>query len=548
MSAPRHAENAFGDDVALDERGAAGDRRTAGLVREPQPPPRDGGVPGLVVERELAAQRFEREAEVGEVLDQRAEVQLADRGHRTRRTGRVADHPLADRAVHQGTRPQVRDLLPDVRVRAERVAGRIGHAADVGDEIVDRLGGVHPSGGDGDTLERQGAHGNSPAAVHLSHDRVVGHEHVVEEDLVELRLAEQVRERPDRHTLAVHRQQEVRDALVPRPAAGAGEQDRVRRQLGAAGPDLLALDPPAALDLRGPGPQRCEVRARVGFGEQLAPDLLAGEDRTQVTPLLRLCAEVDDGRAGEVLADGVEPFRGSGQVALLAEDRPHPLVQALSAVLARPGEAGVPALVDHGLPRPPERQLLDQVRGLGPGQLRQVLVQPGAQLLAEPGLVRGVREIHQPSFDWMSARRTCFWILPVAVIGNAGTISSRSGSFWVASLCSRSSAVTSSSDSAGAASARTTYTQTFSPSRSSGMPTAATLATAGWPSRWSSISRALMFMPPRMMMSLSRPVTRTKPSASIRPRSPDREKPSGVNSAAVCSSSRKYSIMWLGPR
>jgi non-specific serine/threonine protein kinase len=42
-----------------------------------------------------------------------------------------------------------------------------------------------------------------------------------------------------------------------------------------------------------------------------------------------------------------------------------------------------------------------------------------------------------PSFSLMSARRICFWTLPVAVMGRDDTISRRSGSFCVASFCSR---------------------------------------------------------------------------------------------------------------
>src|SRR6266550_1252304 len=98
MSSPRHAENAFGDDVALDERRAAGDCRAACLVGEAEPPAGAGSLLGGVVEPELAGERFEREAEVGKVLDQRAEVQLADGGDWAQgfASGRTGDHSLAD--------------------------------------------------------------------------------------------------------------------------------------------------------------------------------------------------------------------------------------------------------------------------------------------------------------------------------------------------------------------------------------------------------------------------------------------------------------------
>ncbi|CNH46060.1 Uncharacterised protein [Mycobacterium tuberculosis] len=57
-----------------------------------------------------------------------------------------------------------------------------------------------------------------------------------------------------------------------------------------------------------------------------------------------------------------------------------------------------------------------------------------------------------------------------------------------------------------------------------------------------------MFIPPRMTMSLVRPVTRTYPSSVILPRSPDLEKPSSVKRAAVSSGLARYSIMCAGPR
>ena len=51
--------------------------------------------------------------------------------------------------------------------------------------------------------------------------------------------------------------------------------------------------------------------------------------------------------------------------------------------------------------------------------------------------------------------------------------------------------------------------QARSPSRGSGMPTIATACTAGWRNIRPSISTTGMFSPPRMIMSLARPVMRT---------------------------------------
>src|SRR6516165_4234827 len=104
--------------------------RSATMLRwmKVEPPAGVSSLRRAVVEPELAGERPERETEVGEVLDQRAEVELADGGHRAGgfAGGRAGDHPLADGVVHQRPRPQVGDLLSHVRVGAERVPRRVG--------------------------------------------------------------------------------------------------------------------------------------------------------------------------------------------------------------------------------------------------------------------------------------------------------------------------------------------------------------------------------------------------------------------------------------
>ncbi|WP_212592159.1 hypothetical protein, partial [Pseudonocardia sp. Ae707_Ps1] len=69
----------LGDDVALDECGAAGDGGAPRLVGQSLPSTLGGGLLGGI---ELAAQRRQRLAEVGQILDQGAEVELSDRGDR----------------------------------------------------------------------------------------------------------------------------------------------------------------------------------------------------------------------------------------------------------------------------------------------------------------------------------------------------------------------------------------------------------------------------------------------------------------------------------
>src|SRR5260370_8065740 len=122
MSSPTDAENGFGDEVALDERRAAGDRRAACLVGQAEPPAGAGSLLGGVVEPELAGERFKREAEVGKVPDQRAEVPLAERGARAGRPGgdRAGDHPRGEGGVPQGPRPQAAPPPPPPPARPRR--------------------------------------------------------------------------------------------------------------------------------------------------------------------------------------------------------------------------------------------------------------------------------------------------------------------------------------------------------------------------------------------------------------------------------------------
>ena len=106
-------------------------------------------------------------------------------------------------------------------------------------------------------------------------EMVVGHEHVVEEHLVELRVAGDLHERTHLDAGRLHVDDEVRDALVLRRVGiGAGEADAPPRELRVAGPHLLAREQPAVVDARRRGRQRREVGAGVGLAEQLAPDLV----------------------------------------------------------------------------------------------------------------------------------------------------------------------------------------------------------------------------------------------------------------------------------
>jgi hypothetical protein len=250
------------------------------------------------------------------------------------------------------------------------------------------------------TFVGQRGHRDAPAAVHLAEHQVVGHEDVVEEHLVELGLAEHVRQRPHSDAGTVHRQQEVRDALVPWASAGAGEQDRVRGEMGPAGPDLLAPHHPATVHFSRFGPKRRQVRAGFRLGEQLAPDLVARQDRFQETLFLRVRAELNHGRPGEVLADSVQPLRGARAVGLLVEHRTQLHAGSGPAVLLRPRQAAVARVEQHALPLPPKRLLRDEVSRFRPREPGKRGPEPGPDLGPELAFLRRIHQIHQRTSSW----------------------------------------------------------------------------------------------------------------------------------------------------
>ena len=85
-----------------------------------------------------------------------------------------------------------------------------------------------------------------PAVADAADDVLVGDPRVLDEELVELRLAGDLAQRPDLDRVLLHVHQEVGQALVLRRlGVGARDEHAPLRVLRAAGPDLLAGDDPA---------------------------------------------------------------------------------------------------------------------------------------------------------------------------------------------------------------------------------------------------------------------------------------------------------------
>ena len=151
-----------------------------------------------------------------------------------------------------------------------------------------------------------------------------------EEDLVELRLARDLAQRPHLDAGRVHVDEEVREVPVARRVRVAlRDEDAEVGDVRERRPHLLPVDDvdvAAALGARARGG---EVGARVRLREALAPDLVGGEDRLEVARLLLLRPVRDDRRPGHVEADHADVGRSLRRGELLVEDR-------LEAVRARP--------------------------------------------------------------------------------------------------------------------------------------------------------------------------------------------------------------------
>jgi len=222
-----------------------------------------------------------------------------------------------------------------------RDAAFVGQA----EELVEELGVDDELAGVGAALVGERRAGDPPAAVEWTDQLVVGHERSVEEDLVEVGLVGDLAEWPDVDPRRSHVDHERGDALVLRRLGiGAGEAQAPVGELGIGGPHLLAVEFPTAVDFDGPGGDSGEVRAGIGFGEELAEQLVGVEDAREPALLLRVGAVGQQGRADQVHADPTDQLRGSGAGQLLLNDVVVQRRRIAAAEGARPRDADEPGI------------------------------------------------------------------------------------------------------------------------------------------------------------------------------------------------------------
>ena len=214
------------------------------------------------------------------LVDVLVELRHRQLRHRSLRSGGagtpVGCGPQVGQPVDLGGDPQLHDT-----VALHRVVG-LGALPGV-DQVADRTGALRRCGtADGDAFvhERCDRHRPTPALVVEAH--TVGNPHVGEVDLVELCVAGHLAKGSGLDSWSVHVHQERSDAAVlGNLRVGACYQQPVARDVGQCGPDLLAVDHPFVAVALCPGGEGGNVRAGTGLGEQLAPDVLVREQRSQ---------------------------------------------------------------------------------------------------------------------------------------------------------------------------------------------------------------------------------------------------------------------------
>src|SRR6185437_1872661 len=92
-----------------------------------------------------------------------------------------------------------------------------------------------------------------------------------------------------------------------------------------------------------------------------------------------------------------------GTAEFVVEDRLVSGAEAAAAVLRRPGQADIAAVVERALPAPHHRAHVRVALHFGAPVRRRVGREPGPHLLAEARLLRGLEVVHQPRASRVAA-------------------------------------------------------------------------------------------------------------------------------------------------
>src|SRR5918995_3926130 len=424
-------EGAVGDDVLLHLGGAGADRRVALERVQARPRAAVDGIGAALGEQPRRSEQVDRQ--LGERLSQVAPLQLRQRdlGPVLLALDDLGQRPVVEELRVLDVRERPGDALTDLgiaqRVRVGGLGGR-DHRAQ-----VRRHRDREPGGADALVPER--AHRDLPALAFLAEPAVGRDAGVGEPHLVEELVAGDVADRAAFDPRRVHVDDKRGDALV---LDAALDRLRVRPQQEQApvgemrrrDPDLLAIHCVLVAVADGCRAQVGQVGAGFRLAEPLAPVLRRVEDAGQPTLLLLVGAPLDDHGADLPDAVGVVDARRAHARILLGVDDVLDRRRLAPTPVLGPVDRGPPALVEPALPVLPallaardarlhpagaaaargSGGLADRCRRAGARdgarrevlvaapvgeELRQVLLQPSAQLVAERDVLGGVSEIHR---------------------------------------------------------------------------------------------------------------------------------------------------------
>src|SRR6185437_546539 len=328
----------LGDDVLLDLRGAAVDGRDHGRAQ----------VALHRILRRVAVAAHDLETVERAALCKLGGRELRHRGLlRQHAVGLLVGEPgdLADEQARAGqVRGHLRELVLEGLEGADRAA-ELAPLLRVRERVVERpLGQAERGGGQNDALLVQPGHELGPAGAGLPEQRVLGHAHVIEVQLVGVLTAQRV-DRRDGEALGLAGHEDHRHALVlVLGGLGSADNQHVAGLVGERAPHLRAVQHPLAVVADRGGLERSHVRARLRLRHR-DRQRAAGGNAAQQVPLLLLGAEAVQ-RSHADQRDGVGADRRLAAGGLLEEQAGVEEAAVGAAVLLRDAEA-VPAQLGH---------------------------------------------------------------------------------------------------------------------------------------------------------------------------------------------------------
>src|SRR5713226_2174414 len=271
-------------------------------------------------------------------------------------------------------------------------------------------------------LEGERGDRDFPSFVERPDEILLGHLHVVEKDLVEVMVPIHYDQRTHVDARRSHVvDDQVADALVLGSARiGAREQKHLVGILRAGCPDFRSVDNEViALEI-GMCLQAREIGTRARLGIALAPDIVAREDARQIMLFLLLARPLHKGRA-EQADTGItgKDWCARPEIFLVEDDLLDQACRA-PAVFLWPREPDPSGARELPLPCAPLLEYLSIGRDplvhrvIDTQLLRQVLFEPGTNVLAKGFLFRREFEIHEATLPGSGATRATWFTCPNA--------------------------------------------------------------------------------------------------------------------------------------